>query len=309
LRAKYDSIQTLFTTPELAADITIMPIDLLGVDAAILFTDLVTPLGPFGSPFTYAPGPVFSTPVRTRNDVEQLHAIDPESDLNYVAETVQLVCQRLPTHIPLIGYAGSPFTLAAWLVEGRSSKDFPAFRAMIKDDPALAHDLMAKLTELVISFTRLQVRHGARAIQLFDTSIGVLSAADYCEFVLPYLAQINSSLGELSVPRIYFPLGAAHCLPHFPAVGADVLSIDWRLELARVYDVLGAGSVVQGNLDPCILYARREVIEREVQQVLDAAAGRPHIFNLGHGLQPDMPCENVKFLVETVHRLSAEKRP
>ncbi len=309
LRAKYDSIQTLFTTPDLAADITLMPIDLLGVDAAILFTDLVTPLGPLGSPFTYAPGPVFSKPVRTRSDVERLQNVDPESDLHYVVETVRQVCQRLPAHIPLIGYAGSPFTLATWLVEGHSSKDFPAFRAMIKDDPALAHDLMAKLTELVISFTSAQVRHGARAIQLFDTSIGLLSAADFNEFALPYLQQINHSLGALAIPRIYFPLGAAHCLPHFPAVGADVLSIDWRLDLARVYDVLGPEGVVQGNLDPCILYARPEVIEREVQQILCSAADRPHIFNLGHGLHPDMPYENVKFLVETVHRLSAEKRP
>lgn len=305
LRARYDSIQTLFTTPDLAAEITLMPIDLLGVDAAILFTDLVTPLGPLGSPFTYAPGPVFSAPIRSRQDLDKLRVVDPETDLHYVMETVDLVCEQLPAHIPLIGYAGSPFTLATWLVEGRSAKDFPAFRAMIFEDPALAHDLMAKLTDLSISFLRAQVRHGAQAIQIFDTSVGVLSAGTFADFVLPYLQRINAELADLNVPRIYFPLGASHCQQFFSAVGADVLSIDWRIEIDRAYDLLGSGAIIQGNLDPCLLYAQPETIEKGVAATLAQVAGRPHIFNLGHGLQPDMPYENVRFLVDAVHRLSA----
>lgn len=305
LRARYDSIQTLFTTPDLAAEITLMPIDLLGVDAAILFTDLVTPLGPLGSPFTYAPGPVFADPIRSRQDLEKLRIVDMETDLHYVMETIDLVCERLPAHIPLIGYAGSPFTLATWLVEGRSAKDWPTFRAMIIEDPALAHDLLAKLTDLSIAFLQAQVRHGAQAIQIFDTSVGVLSSATFADFVLPYLQRMNTALKDLNIPRIYFPLGASHCQQHFAEVGADILSIDWRIEIDRAYELLGSGAVIQGNLDPCILYAQQETIEKGVQTTLAKAAGRPHIFNLGHGLQPDMPYENVRFLVDAVHRLSA----
>jgi uroporphyrinogen decarboxylase len=305
LRAQHESIQTLFTTPDLAAEITLMPIELLDVDAAILFTDLVTPLGPLGSPFTYAPGPVFSSPIRSRQDLDQLRIVDPETDLDYVMKTIDLVCSQLPKHIPLIGYAGSPFTLATWLVEGRSAKDFPAFRAMMFNDPTLAHDLLSKLTDLVISFLKAQVHHGAQAIQIFDTSVGVLSPAAFADFVLPYLQRINSELEGLGVPRIYFPLGAAHSQQHFAHVGSDVLSIDWRLDIDQVYQMLGQSGVIQGNLDPCVLYAHQETIESEVQTTLNKVAGRPHIFNLGHGLQPDMPYENVRFLVDAVHRLSS----
>ena len=307
LRSQHESIQTLFTTPDLAAEITLMPIDLLGVDAAILFTDLVTPLGPLGNPFTYAPGPVFSAPIRSRQDLDRLRIVDPETDLAYVMKTIDLVCEQLPPHIPLIGYAGSPFTLATWLVEGRSAKDWPTFRAMMLSNPALAHDLLEKLADLVISFLKAQIQHGAQAIQIFDTSVGVLSAKAFSDFVLPNLQRIHSAIEDLGVPRIYFPLGAAHSQPHFTQVGADVLSIDWRMDIDQAYQLMGEKAVIQGNLDPCLLYAQQETIESEVQKTLADVAGRPHIFNLGHGLQPDMPYENVRFLVDAVHRLSASE--
>lgn len=306
LRAQYPSIQTLFTTPDLAAQITLMPIDMLGVDAAILFTDLVTPLEPLGCPFTYAPGPVFETPVRSQSDIDALRKVDPESDLRYVLETIDLVCSSLPDHIPLIGYAGSPFTLATWLVEGRSSKDFSAFRAMIHSAPKAAHQLMQQLTDLVIAFLRAQVAHGAQAVQLFDTSVGILSADSFCQFVLPYVKQINAALSTMNVPRIYFPLAAPHCLPFFAETEADVLSIDWRIDIDAAYSALGEGSIVQGNLDPSVLYADHTTISAEVSKTLDKVANRPHIFNLGHGLQPDMPCDNVAFLVSEVHRQSSK---
>jgi uroporphyrinogen decarboxylase len=307
LRAKYESIQTLFTTPELAAEITLMPIEMLGVDAAILFTDLVTPLGPLGSPFTYAPGPVFSSPVRTAADIAQLRSVDSEVELNYVTQTIDLVCAELPDHIPLIGYAGSPFTLATWLVEGKSSKDFSAFRAMIHSDAKSAHALMERLTELVIDFLTAQINHGVRAIQLFDTSIGVLSAATFREFVFPYLQQITTALRPFSIPRIYFPLGGAHCLPYCTDLDMDVLSIDWRTDIDAAYELVGPQGAVQGNLDPTILYASEETIARAVAEVLQIVNGRPHVFNLGHGLQPDMPYENVAFLVNQVHEQSAHE--
>ncbi len=307
LREQHSSIQTLFTTPDLAAQITLMPIDLLGVDAAILFTDLVTPLEPLGCPFTYAPGPVFASPVRSQSDIDSLRPVDPETDLSYVLETIDLVCSSLPKHIPLIGYAGSPFTLATWLVEGRSSKDFSAFRAMMHSAPEAAHQLMQHLTDLVISFLSAQVAHGAQAVQIFDTSVGVLSANSFSQFVLPYIKRINEALAPLNVPRIYFPLAATHCLPLFSQTGADVLSIDWRVDIDAAYGALGTNAVLQGNLDPSVLYADQKTIANEVGKTLQKVAHRPHIFNLGHGLQPDMPYENVAFLVSEVHRQSSNE--
>jgi len=304
IRAKYNSIQTLFTTPELAAEITLMPIDMLRVDAAILFTDLVTPLGPLGCPFTYAPGPIFEKPVRTQADIQSLNSVIPEQDLSYVGTTIDIVCKNLPAHIPLIGYAGSPFTLATWLVEGKSSKDFSAFRAMIHSDPTSAHLLMKRLTALVISFLRYQVAHGARALQLFDTSIGVLSSGDFKSFVLPYLQQINGALADLSVPRIYFPLAGSHFLSFSAQTRADILSIDWRTDINAAYKAMGDNAIIQGNLDPTILYADKQTITGAVTRTLEQVQGRSHIFNLGHGLQPDMPYENVAFLISEVHRLS-----
>ena len=306
LRSKYDSIQTLFTTPELAAEITLMPIDMLSVDAAILFTDLVTPLGPFGCPFTYAPGPIFEKPVRTEADIKNLRSVIPDQDLSYVGTTIDLVCKELPPHIPLIGYAGSPFTLATWLVEGKSSKDFSAFRAMIHSDPSSAHLLMERLTGLVISFLRYQVSHGAGALQVFDTSIGVLSSVDFKSFVLPYLQQINEAIADLGVPRIYFPLAGSHFLSHSAQAGADILSIDWRTDIDAAYEAMGKAAILQGNLDPTVLYADHKTITRAVTKTLNDVKGRPHIFNLGHGLQPDMPYENVAFLVSEVHRISQQ---
>lgn len=308
LRAQHPSIQTLFTTPDLAAHITLMPIEMLGVDAAILFTDLVTPLEPLGCPFSYAPGPVFASPVRSQSDIDALRTVDPETDLDYVLKTIDLVCADLPPHIPLIGYAGSPFTLATWLVEGRSSKDFSAFRSMMHSAPNAARQLMERLTDLVISFLTAQVAHGAQAVQIFDTSVGVLSAHSFGQFVLPYIKRINEALAPLNVPRIYFPLAAPHCLPLFAETGTDVLSIDWRIEIDDAYSALGRGAVVQGNLDPSVLYADRETISAEVGKTLAKVANRPHIFNLGHGLQPDMPCENVAFLVSEVHRQSSNEQ-
>ena len=304
LRAKHDSIQTLFTTPELAAEITLMPIDMLKVDAAILFTDLVTPLGPLGCPFTYAPGPIFEKPVRTQTDIQRLNNVIPDQDLSYVGTTIDLVCENLPEHIPLIGYAGSPFTLATWLVEGKSSKDFSSFRAMIHSEPNSAHLLMERLTTLVISFLRFQVAHGASALQIFDTSIGVLSSGVFKSFVLPYLQQINEALADLDVPRIYFPLAGSHFLPFSAETGTDILSIDWRTDINAAYGAMGENAIIQGNLDPTILYAEKQTITEAVIAILEQVQGRAHIFNLGHGLQPDMPYENVVFLISEVHRLS-----
>ena len=304
LREKHGSIHHLFNTPELAAEITLMPVDLLGVDAAILFTDLVTPLQAMGCDFTYAPGPVFEHPLRTLRDVEGLRQIDSASDLDFVMETIRLVRAELPPAVPLIGYGGSPFTLATWAVEGRSAKDFTQFRSMLYAAPQLAHHLLIRLTDMLIDFLRSQVRAGVQAIQLFDTSVGLLSQTDYREFVLPYLQRIFTALAEDGVPRIYFPLAAPHLLSMAGETGADVLSLDWREDLGTAFDRFSPDLVLQGNLDPCALYAPREQLIDQVRTILTCATDRPHIFNLGHGILPDTPFDQARLLVDTVHELS-----
>ena len=304
LRRQHGSISTLFNSPELAADITLMPIDLLGVDAAILFTDLPTPLAALGCKFTYDPGPVFARPVRTAAQVAALRHVDPEADLGFVLETVRLARGRLPASVPLIGYAGGPFTLAAWLVEGGGSRDFPALRGMLHADPDLAHVLFERLTELVCNYLVAQIRACAQAVQIFDTSIGLLSPAQYDTFALPYLQRVCKHLAPFAVPIIYFPLAAAQSLIRFSQVGADVLSVDWRTDLDTARACFGANRPLQGNLDPSALYGSEENLVAAVRRILAQSEGRPHIFNLGHGVFPDTPCEMVKLLVETVHDFS-----
>ncbi|MEE3234504.1 MAG: uroporphyrinogen decarboxylase [Candidatus Latescibacterota bacterium] len=309
LRSKHKSIQTLFTNPELASKITVMPIEDLGVDAAILYTDLVTPLGPLGCRFSYAPGPVFENPIRTESQIKNLKEFETEDELSYVTETVDMVCDFLPKHIPLIGYAGSPFTLAAWLVEGKSSKDFTAVRTLFNASPQAAHLLMKKLTFLVIDFLNAQINHGVKAVQIFDTSLGVISASTFVEFVLPYLKDIFNELSNQGVPRIYFPLGASHCKHLYQEIQLEVLSLDWRTSINDGYKALGSnGKSVQGNLDPTILYTDPQTITHAVEIILDQVGNRPHIFNLGHGLQPDMPYENVQHLIKEVKRISQRSR-
>lgn len=307
LREKHSSIQTLFTTPELATEITLMPVSMLGVDAAILFTDLVTPLEAMGCPFSYSPGPVFEHPVRTREDVERLRPINVADDLPFVPEIIRLVRGELPPTVPLIGYGGSPFTLATWLVEGKGSKDFSMFRRLLYADPELAHLLLGKLTEGIISFLRSQVEAGAQALQIFDTSVGLLSPDAFQQFVRPYLQRVFAALGELGVPRIYFPLAAPHLMPFVGDLGADVLSIDWRIDLENAFQRFSPGLALQGNLDPCTLYASPDRLAEQVRAILRCARGRPHIFNLGHGVLPDMPYDNVRRLVETVHQFADEE--
>lgn len=307
LREKHGSIHTLFNTPQLAAEITLMPVHQLGVDAAILFTDLVTPLQAMGCHFAYAPGPVFEHPLRTLQDVEKLRRVDSATDLDFVMETIRLVRAELPRTVPLIGYGGSPFTLATWAVEGRSAKDFSQFRRMLCAAPQVAHRLLARLTDVLIDFLQAQVRAGAQAIQLFDTSVGLLSQADYREFVLPYLQRIFTALAETGVPRIYFPLAASHLLSMAGQTGADVLSLDWREDLGEAFARFSPNLVLQGNLDPCALFAPREQLIDQVRALLACAAGRPHIFNLGHGVMPDTPFDQVRLLVDTVHEFSQKE--
>ena len=306
IREQTGSLQVMFKSPDIATEITLMPVDLLKVDAAILFADLVTPLEPLGLNFRYDPGPIFSNPVRSNDDVEKLKPLDMESDLSFLLQTVRQVCAALPPHVPLIGYGGGPLTLASWAVEGSSSKDFSTFRCFMYSEPVAVDKLLDRLTDALIIYLRAQVDAGAKALQIFDTSIGWLSARDFERLVLPHLKRVFAELESSSVPYIYFGLGASHLLPLIRQLNADVVSIDWRISLSQAYEVLGKGTTLQGNLDPCALLGAKENMVSEAKRIIDDVGDRPHIFNLGHGLLPGTSVDQVRLLVDTVHDYSAK---
>jgi uroporphyrinogen decarboxylase len=304
LRERTGSILKLFKTPELATEVTLMPVSMLGVDAAILFADILTPVEPMGCQIDFAPGPVFAKPVQSPADIDALSTIDPQAQLPYVLETIRLVRRALPADIPLIGFAGAPFTLATYMVEGGGAKEFTRFRRLLHADPGAAHALLDKLTEVTISYLRAQIGAGAQAVQLFDTWIGALSPALFEQLALPYLQRIFAALEGLGVPRIYYANGAAQFLELLPKTGADVLGLDWRVELDQAHRVEGGQLPLQGNMDPCALFADPPAIAAEAGRILRQTQGMPHIFNLGHGVHPDTPCDHVKLLIDAVHSFS-----
>jgi uroporphyrinogen decarboxylase len=294
----------LCKTPELAAEVTLQPVDILGVDAAILFSDILTPVEPMGMKLDFVPGPVFEHPVRTMADVEKLRIPQMEKDVPYVLDTLKILRRELATKVPLIGFGGAPFTLACYMVEGKGSKDFAALKKMMYAEPEVYAALMEKITTMDMEYLNAQIKAGAQAIQIFDTWGGMLSPADYERYVLPYTRRLINGLDRSSVPVIHFVKGAGTMLDIVKQAGGDVMGLDWHVNLGKARDILG-DMAVQGNLDPTVLFAPREVIEREVKRVLAENAGRPGlIFNLGHGILPTVPPENAIFMVECVHRLS-----
>ena len=305
LRRQYPFL-TLCKTPELATRVTLLPINRLGVDAAIIFADILLPLEPMGIDleFTKGEGPVIHNPPRSRSEVEQLRGIEADEDLPFVMEAIRAVCQELKGKIPLIGFSGAPFTLASDLIEGGGTKDFIRTKSLMHQDPPCWHLLMEKLSAAVVSYLNAQVRAGAAAIQLFDSWAGALSPADYEEFVLPHSQRIFHGLSP-DVPAIHFATGTSGILDQMKAAGGDVIGIDWRIDLGKAWQRLGYDVGIQGNLDPAALLGPPERIESRVAEILHSAEGRPgHIFNLGHGVLPQTPEENVITMVEAVHRLS-----
>jgi uroporphyrinogen decarboxylase len=295
----------LCKTPDLAAEVTIQPVDILGVDAAILFSDILTPVEPMGMKLDFVPGPVFEHPIRTMADVEALRIPQMEQDVPYVLDTIKILRRELATKVPLIGFGGAPFTLACYMVEGKGSKDFAQIKKMMYAAPDVYAALMEKVTMMDMEYLNAQIKAGAQAIQIFDTWGGILSPADYERYVLPYTTKLINGLNRTHVPVIHFVKGAATMLDTVQQAGGDVMGLDWHVNLGKARDVLGPKMAVQGNLDPTVLYAPKEIIEREVKRVLDENADRPgHIFNLGHGILPTVPPENAIFMVECVHRLS-----
>jgi uroporphyrinogen decarboxylase len=308
LRRQY-SFLTLCKTPELATQVTLLPIDKLGVDAAIIFADILLPLEPMGIDleFTKGEGPVIHNPPRSRTEVERLRAIEAEEDLLFVMKAIKQVCQALKGKIPVIGFSGAPFTLASYLIEGGSTKDFVRTKSLMQQDPPCWHLLMEKLSAVVVSYLNAQIRAGASVVQLFDSWAGALSPQDYQEFVLPHSRRVFLELLP-DIPSIHFATGASGILEQMKAAGGEIIGIDWRIDLAEAWQRLGYTVGIQGNLDPAALLGPPERIEKRVAEILHAAEDRPgHIFNLGHGVLPQTPEENVVTLVEAVHRLSRER--
>jgi uroporphyrinogen decarboxylase len=307
LRAKHGLLD-LCRTPELAVEVTLQPVRVLGVDAAILFSDLLLPLAPLGVPFDFqaGEGPVIEDPVRTTDDIDALRRFDPREELGMVLEAIRILRRELDGRVPLIGFAGAPFTLASYAIEGGHSNSYATTKALLYGDPAAWHRLAALLADTVADYLRAQVEAGAQALQVFDSWIGALDEADYREFVLPHVRSIFERTRDLGVPTIHFGTGTSHLLGVQREAGGDVIGLDWRLPLDEGWRRAGADVAVQGNLDPTLLFAPRERLLARVDDVLDRAGGRPgHVFNLGHGILPGTPVENVKAVVERVHERSA----
>ncbi len=294
--------------PELATEVTLQPVKALGVDAAILFADILLPLEPMGAPFEFAKGegPVIHEPVRDAAGVDKLRVIDAEEGLPFVLDAIRLIRRELDGKTPLIGFAGAPFTLASYLVEGGKSSHYARTKQLMYREPEVWNALMEKLAEVVRRYLRAQVEAGAQAVQLFDSWIGALSTTDYVDFVQPHVAHILKDLEKTGVPVIHFGTGTASLLELQRDAGGTVIGVDWRTPLDDAWSRLGDGVAVQGNLDPLLLGAPRGLLEKRVDEVLSRAAGRAgHVFNLGHGILPDTEPEAVKHVVDYVHDKTA----
>jgi len=292
--------------PVRSAEVSLQPVDILGVDAAIMFSDILTPIEPMGMNLDFVPGPVFTPPIRTAADVDAL--IVPEDmaqAVPFVPAIIKSLRSSLEGRVPLIGFGGAPFTLACYMVEGSGSKDFAALKQMMYGDPALYDALMQKVTEMDRRYLNMQIEAGAQTIQIFDTWGGLLAPHDFEKYILPYAKQLIDGLNRDGIPVIYFVKGGGTMLELVKEAGADVIGLDWHISLGKARDILGPDVAVQGNMDPTALYAPKAHIEKEVQRILDENAGRNGlIFNLGHGILPTVPPENAIYMVECVHRLS-----
>jgi uroporphyrinogen decarboxylase len=302
IRAKA-SILEICKRPDLAAQVTLQPVEILDVDAAIIFADLLLPVEPMGLKlkFVTGEGPVISNPVRTSDDVDSL-SISNTDELGYVGEAIQLVVRQLAGRVPVIGFVGAPFTLASYMIEGGPSKSFIRTKAMMYRDETLWRRLMGKLVDVLGPFAIAQVTAGARAIQVFDSWVGALGPDDYVRYVAPYSRALIERIRTASVPVIHFGTGAAGFFRELHAAGGDVMGVDWRVNIDQAWMDISYRSAVQGNLDPAVLFAPLPELKMRVQELLKRTGSRPgHIFNLGHGILPETPVEHVRAVVDIVH--------
>jgi len=306
LRKKY-SFLDMCKHPELAAQVTLQPIEKFKLDAAIIFSDILIPLEPMGVEFEFAKGegPVFHHPLREKKDVERLRVFDPEKEISSLMEAIRIVRKELEGRVPLIGFSGAPFTLASYIIEGGHSKNYVLTKGLMYQDRPTWDALMEKISEVLIRYLNAQTQSGVQALQIFDSWVGCLSPGDYEEYVLPYSRKVIEGVSK-SVPLIHFATSNSTLLELMKRAGGDVIGLDWRMDIGEAWARLGYDVAIQGNLDPVILLGPVDLIERNVKKILDRVGGRPgHIFNLGHGILPNTPPDHVATLVDIVHEYSA----
>jgi len=307
LRRKFSFLE-MCKNPELAARVTLLPVEQLDVDAAIIFSDILLPLEPMGIKLEFAKGegPVIHEPVREMKQIDDLRIIDPEEDLPFLMEAIRIVRQELEGRSPLIGFSGAPFTLASYIIEGGHSRNYALTKGLMYEDRSAWNRLMEKISEVLIRCLNAQIRSGVQAVQIFDSWVGCLSPGDYVEHVLPYSRKVIQGV-KRSVPVIHFATSSSTLLERMKQAGGDVIGVDWRVDLEEAWNRVGHDVAIQGNLDPVILLAPIDLIERKAREILDRAQGRPgHIFNLGHGILPNTPVDHVAALIDTVHRYSSK---
>jgi uroporphyrinogen decarboxylase len=302
VRAKTDFL-TLCKTPELATEVTLQPIDIIGVDAAIIFSDILVIPEAMGMKLEIEEGrgPVFENRIKSINDFNKLNRNNPTSKLKYVMDALRLTKNELKNQVPLIGFSGSPFTLLTYMVEGKGTKTFSKIKGLIYSKPEEAHKMLSVLSDVIAEYLSEKIEAGADALQLFDTWGGILSKKEYLEFSLPYMEKIISQIKREKEPVIVFSKGAFHSISEMAKSGADVLGLDWTMDIGEIRKKVGKKVALQGNLDPTVLYAPGDVIRQKASEVLESfGEGNGHIFNLGHGILPDINPENAKLLVKFV---------
>ncbi len=307
IRAKHDVLE-ICKTPELSAQVTLEPVSKLGVDAAILFADIMLPLEGMGVRLQIQDGgPLIEKPVRTLEGVDELEKLVPENHVSFVLDSIRMVQDKLDRRIPLIGFSGAPFTLASYLIEGGPSRDFTETKKIMYGQPETWEALLSKLGKMVSDYLSAQIHAGVNAVQLFDSWSGCLSPSDYEQFVLPHTQRIMKKLEGTGVPRINFGVGTAGILRTMRKAGGEVFAVDWRIPIDEAWDALGEVAI-QGNLDPATLLGEWKLVEARTREILAKTKGRPgHIFNLGHGVLPETPPEQLKALVGLVHRTTSKK--
>jgi uroporphyrinogen decarboxylase len=305
LRLKYTLLE-IVAQPDLAVAVTLQPVNAIDVDAAILFSDLLLPFTPMGLDFDFVKGegPAIERPIRSASDVDRLRTFEPREALGHVLETIRLLRRELAGRVPLIGFGGAPFTLAAYAIEGGPSTTYARTKAFMYAQPDAWHRLCGRFATLMADYLRAQVDAGVQALQIFDSWAGALGRADYREFAMPHSARIFAGLRDVGVPLIHFGVGTTAILGDLAEAGGDVIGVDWRLPLDEAWAVLGPDRGIQGNLDPTLLLGPPARLLAAAEDVVRRAAGRPgHVFNLGHGILPDTPVEHVQALARRVHEI------
>jgi uroporphyrinogen decarboxylase len=307
IREKHTLLE-ICATPELATEVTLQPVRRIDVDAAILFSDLLLPLAPLGIPFDFVKGegPAIERPIRSVEDIERLRVFDPREDLGHVMHAIRMITRELKGRVPLIGFAGAPFTLASYAIEGGGSRDFARTKALMYGHAEAWHKLCGTLATVVTDFLKAQIDAGVDAVQVFDSWVGALNARDYREFAMPHTRSIFEAIASTNVPAIHFGVGTATILPDMREAGGDVIGADWRIPLDEAWSRIGSDRGIQGNLDPTLLLGPTQRMFNGAEDVLSRAGGRSgHIFNLGHGILPATPLEHVQALARYVHNFRA----